>query len=638
MRFGVLGPLAVHDDDVPVTPAAPILRRLLAVLLCRPGHPVSAADLAEILWDGAAPRSAHKTLQVHVHRLRRTLGRNRIEHSPAGYRLAVEPGELDAWHFADLAERGRAARQRGELYEASALFRQALALWRGTAYADARVGALINDRAQRLEEQRLQTVEERAQVELDLGRHTELVPELTSLAGTYPYRERLRALLMLAFYRSSRQADALEVFRQTRALLTGELGVEPGALMRRLHEAMLHADDRLATVATDSLEGTWRPIPPVTGTIRVPRELPRDVAAFTGRTTELAALDSLLPARHQAAPVPVAVLTGTAGSGKTALAVHWGHRVADRFPDGQLYVNLRGHAPQPPLRPIDALSQLLHGLGAPAEPRSDEVSTAERIYRTLLADLRVLVVLDDASCADQVRPLLPGGRSSFVLVTSRDLLGGLVARDGAHRLRLDVLTADEAEDLLTRLVGVDRAYAEPAAVTGLAAACGYLPLALRIAATQLAAHPRHRVASYTTRLRGRDRLSLLAVAGDEQASVRLALDPSYTRLPHQARRLFRLLGLAPGHDITVAAAAAVADIAAEEAEELLDALASANLLNEYTPGRYTCHTLLHDYAAWRAAREDTDTDRCAALGRLYEHLLRTGWRPMPSSLTRSASG
>ena len=668
MRFGVLGPLTVHDGDVPVTPAAAMLRRLLAALLCRPGHRVPPAELIEILWDSTPPRSARKTLQVYVHRLRQELGSDRVRRDPGGYWLAAEPAELDAARFAELAERARSARHRGELSEATAQFGAALGLWRGPAYADARVGMMINDRAKRLEEQRLLAIEERAEVELDLGRPAELVAELTSLAQAHPYRERPRALLMLALYRGNRQADALEVFRQARTLLAGELGVEPGALMRRLHEAMLNTDGRLATVAAGTLDGTWRQVAPAPGPLAagaaaptstpdpvtlaskdtvapgtappdvapdtaplgtlapgtatpetpawvsaanltpapagwVPRELPCDVAEFTGRCRELALLDSLLPPpgrSPQRRPRPVIVaITGTAGAGKTALAVHWAHRVAERFPGGQLHVALRGRAPGQPLRPVEALRALLHGLGVPADRLPADAGLAEAMYRTLLARRRVLLLLDDAGDAGQVRPLLPAGEGSLVLITSRDSVGGLVAIDGAQRLCLDALAAGDAATLLARLVGTGRAGAEPAAVTELAAACGHLPLALRIAAARLAAHPQHPIAALAARMRGRGRLAALSIPGDEQACVASAVQASYTRLPPQGRRLLRLLAVAPGEEVTVATAAAIAGVTPDQAGSLLEVLAGEHLLTEHAPDRYSCPVLVREFAAGR---------------------------------------
>jgi tetratricopeptide (TPR) repeat protein len=385
----------------------------------------------------------------------------------------------------------------------------------------------------------------------------------------------------------------------------------------------------------------------------VPRELPPDVFAFTGRGEQLKRLDELLPDGGTA--VVVATITGTAGVGKTALAVHWGHRVAHRFPDGQLYADLRGHADGDPALPVEVLAHLLRGLGVPPEQIPVERDAAAARYRSVLADRRVLVVLDNARNAAQVRPLLPGSPGCLVLVTSRDRLSGLVARDGARRLALDVLPAEEASMLLARVLGVERVAAEPAAVDELARACAYLPLALRLAAATLIDHPGRRVAEHAAALR-RDSLGLLEVAEDEHTGVRAALDWSYRALSPERRRLFRTFGLAPGPSLTAEAVGVMTGMPADEAGRLLDRLVAAHLLTaeqdrltadqgrltaehdrptaeqdrptaEPVPGtpardRYRSHDLLRRYAAERAAAEDPPGDRAAALTRLLSWYLR----------------
>jgi tetratricopeptide (TPR) repeat protein len=356
----------------------------------------------------------------------------------------------------------------------------------------------------------------------------------------------------------------------------------------------------------------------------VPRQLPADVPAFTGRARELRKLDGHLRSGGSGGPATgvIRVLEGTAGVGKTALAVRWAHRAADRFPDGQLYVDLRGYATGPPLAPIQALSGFLRALGLSPEQVPSDLDEAAAAYRSRLADRRVLVLLDNAASAEQVRPLLPGGGGCLVLVTSRDQLSGLVARDGARRLALDVLPASEARSLLARTLGAHRVRAEPAAVSELVDLCGRLPLALRIAAANLTGG-RSAIAGYLAQVRGRDRLSALAVAGDEQAAVAAAFDQSYCRLPEPAQRMFRLLGLVAGPDLTPEAAAALAGTTGEEARRALAALAGAHLVEEHVPGRYTCHDLLRAYARDRVRATETAADRADALGRLYDYYLAT---------------
>jgi tetratricopeptide (TPR) repeat protein/transcriptional regulator with XRE-family HTH domain len=347
----------------------------------------------------------------------------------------------------------------------------------------------------------------------------------------------------------------------------------------------------------------------------VPAQLPADVSAFTGRVAAQHQLAGLTGARNGRA-VMIAAITGSAGVGKTALAVHWAHQVRSCFPDGQLYLNLRGYDEGPPMRPIDALARLLHGLGVPAEQVPTEVSEAGGLFRSLLADRRVLVVLDNAHCPDQVRPLLPGSPGCLVLVTSRDALTGLVARDGAHRVGLAALTRDEARTLLAHLLGAARVGTEPEAVDELARLCGQLPLALRIAAANLTGRPRDTVAGYVEQLRAGDRLAALDLAGDEQAGVRAAFDLSYAALPAATQRLFRLLGLVPGADVTAAGVAALAGVPAGAAEPALARLVAAHLVEEHRPGRYAVHDLLRLYAAQRARQQDAPGERAAAIERL----------------------
>jgi transcriptional regulator with XRE-family HTH domain len=333
-------------------------------------------------------------------------------------------------------------------------------------------------------------------------------------------------------------------------------------------------------------------------------QLPPDISGFTGRAVEVARLDELLP-NGDGTAVAISTVDGTAGVGKTALAVHWAHSVRDRFAGGQLYVNLRGYALDPPLAPLEALARLLHACGVPAGRVPTDVEAAASIYRSVLADKRMLLLLDNAASAEQVRPLLPGNGGSVVVVTSRDRLGGLVARDGAHRLHLDVLSPPDAHAMLTGILGAGLGPVEGGAVAELAVLCARLPLALRIAAANLITHPHLRVTDYVARLRTEDRLKSLTVAGDPHSAVSVSLDLSYQRLPVAARRMFRLIGPVPGPDVTVEAAAALADLGADEAARLLEVLARAHLLNERVAGRYACHELLRRYAVDIAAREET---------------------------------
>ncbi|HJU01265.1 MAG TPA: tetratricopeptide repeat protein [Actinomycetes bacterium] len=378
--------------------------------------------------------------------------------------------------------------------------------------------------------------------------------------------------------------------------------------------------DRFCAAGSEPARGT-------TGepTLRpAPAQLPPDVTGFTGRADQLGELDRLLDQRdEQPTAVVITAIAGTAGVGKTALAVRWAHRTRDRFPDGQLYVNLRGYASTSPLRPIEALAQFLHALGVAAEEVPADEAEAAAMYRTLLADKRLLVVLDNARHADQVRPLLPASPGCLVLVSSRDRLLGLVARDGARRLTLDVLSPTEARELLARILGPDRVAAETAATAELARMCGRLPLALRIAAANLLDQPSRGIADYITELTETNRLAGLAVDDDPEAGVRAAFDTSYAVLDPDGRRLFRLLGLVPGPEVTAAAAAALAAVPLRRAAQLLERLAGAHLVEPHAPGRFGFHDLLRLYARQRTEAEDSEPERRAALGRLLDWYLHT---------------
>ncbi|MEU4427065.1 BTAD domain-containing putative transcriptional regulator [Actinoplanes sp. NPDC024001] len=590
MRFGILGPLELWQGDDPVPVGGPQQRALLAALLVDAGRVVSTDRLIECLWGESPPPTARALLQGSVAELRRTLrrtGRQCLASRPPGYLLELLPGELDADRFEELtAASARAATPT----EAADLLYRALALWRGPTLDGIAVDGLAPAVA-RWEERRLEVVEQRIDLDLRLGRDG-LVGELRGRVAEHPLRERLWAQLMLALHRAGRQADALAAYAELRTVLVEQLGVEPGPAVQELHRTIL--------------AGEVTPAPPERA-MPAPAQLPAAVSAFTGRADLLQRLDELA---GDTGAMAVAAVTGTAGVGKTALAVHWAHRARDRFPDGQLYVDLRGFAAAPPVRPIEALTGFLTALGVPAEQVPVEQDSAAALFRSTLAGRRVLVVLDDAAGVEQVRPLLPGTPGCLVLVTSRHRLGGLVARDGARRFALDVLTEDEAGVLLHRLVGAERVAAEADAAARLCRLCAYLPLALRIATAELTGG----LADQVARLTG-DRLDALSVEDDPDSAVRAAFDASYTALDPAERRLFRLLGLVPAVHATPAAAAALAGLPQPEATALLNRLAAAHLLDRPAAGRYTWHDLLRTYAAERAGAEEETAAREAAVAR-----------------------
>ncbi len=604
LRYRILGPLEVIAGERPLNLGGLRPRRVLAALLLNANRPVSLFHLVEAVWESAPPNTARRQVQNAVAALRAVLSRvgaaDAIVTHGSGYLLRVDPDQLDSLVFERLVERARGLADGGDAPGATAALREALGLWRGPVLAGLG-GQLSELEATRLDEKRLVSLEEVIDLELAAGGHARLVSELRALVAEHPLRERFAGQLMVALYRGGRQAEALAAYHDLARHLHDELGLDPGPALRRTYEMVLREDPELNAPAGE----------PVSASPGLPDQLPVDAAAFTGREGDLARLNQLISDGHTEAAVVITAIAGIAGVGKTALAVHWAHQVRDKFPDGQLYVNLHGYSSAPPVRPIDALAHFLRALGVPPGRIPTDQDEAAAMYRSLLADRRVLVMLDNARSPEQVRPLLPGNRECLVLVTSRDQLGGLVALDGARRLTLDVLAPDDAVGLLSEVIGRRRVTAEPAAAEQIARDCGYLPLALRIVAANLYDLPGQRLAAYAARLAGDD--------GGEP--VRGAFELSHASLPEPARRMFRLLGLVPGPDVTPDAAAALADMTAAESAEQLAVLAGWHLIDEYTPGRFAFHDLLRMYATELAGREGEHSGR-EATRRLYDYYLR----------------
>ena len=621
MWLAILGPLLVHDGETQVDVPKGRLHVLLAALLLHAGNPVTVGTLAEFMWDGAPPPSAAVTLRSHVQRLRRALGPRagaRLVTRHPGYMLQAGEDEVDVLRFRGLCRDGRVALREGAWARANGLLGEALALWRGSPLADVPSELLLREEVPGLEELRLQAEEWQADTALRLGRHDELVARLQSLAVKYPLREGFHAQLMLALYRCGRQAEALAAYQHARHILIDQLGAEPGPELQQLHQHVLSADPALAAPEpAASARGT--------GPSLIPRELPSGVPHFTGRTQELATLTRLLDEPSQEGPgtVVISAIGGTAGVGKTALAVHWARHAAGRFPDGQLFVNLRGYDPGKPMPTADALAGFLRSLGVSGQDIPPEEDDRTARYRSLMAYRRMLVVLDNAGSADQVRPLLPGNPACTVVVTSRGALAGLVARDGATRLDLDVLPLEEAIALLSALIGA-RVAAEPEAAAELASQCCRLPLALRVAAELAATRPAASLAGLTGELADlRTRLDLLAAGGDPRTEVRAVFSWSYRHLDAVAARTFRLLGLHPGPDLELYATAALTGTTVQQAHRALDVLARAHLIRAAAPGRHSIHDLLRAYARELTDTFDTGQEQHAALTRLFDHYIYT---------------
>jgi len=619
MRFGILGPLLVDDGEGLVSVPAGRLRVLLAALVVHAGHAVRTEALTDVLWDGSPPPGAADTLRTHVMRLRRVLGPRagtRVITCHPGYLLDAGEDDIDLLLFRRLCRDGRAALRAGSWVEAAQVLAEALALWRGPALADVSSHVLHREEVASIDQLRLQAQEWRIDADLHLARHDDLVPELETLAADHPLRERFHAQLMLALYRCGRQGEALAAYQRARAALIAELGTEPGSELRRLHQQILTADPALEAPEPAASAAAGPRLPH-----QLPHQLPRPVPQFVGRGAELAALTDLVQqaARKSPATVVISAIGGTAGVGKTALAMHWAHQVADRFPDGQLHVNLRGYDPDQPVAAAEALAGFLRALGVDGKdiPVGEDERAAR--YRSLLAGKRMLIVLDNARDVGQVRPLLPGTPGCAVVVTSRDSLAGLVARDGAARLDLDLLPLPDAVALLRQLIG-GRADADPAAVEELAAQCCRLPLALRVAAERAAARPRTSVADVVAELRDRQRrLNLLDAGGDPRTAVRSVLSWSYEHLDADAARAFRLAGLHPGPDLDSYAVAALTGGTRTQATRALAVLAGAHLVEPAGSGRQTMHDLLRAYARDLAASTDGEHEQRMARTRLFDY-------------------
>jgi len=648
VEFGLLGPLLVRDGARRITVSAPRQRVLLAALLLEAGRAVSLDALADSLWDGEPPAGARGALHSAVQRLRVSLGPSGaavISTRPAGYCLDLADGEFDVAQFTALAGHGHAAAEAGLWEQAAGLLGQALELWRGEPLADIPSRLLREREAARLDDQRLRALAARVNADLQLGRHDAVVPELRQFTAAYPLREGVHAQLMLALYRSGRQADALAVYQGVQRVLADELGIDPGPELKLLYQRILAADPQLMSPAAGQppaaasgqasarrpQSGPGQPADangrggPAAADLVIPRQLPAGARHFAGRDEELKWLSALAAqAAGDGLGVLIAAIDGTAGVGKTALAVHFAHQVARQFPDGQLYVDLLGAAPQP-LPSGDVLARFLRDLGVPGDkvPAGDDERAA--LYRTRLTGRRVLVVLDNARDTAQVRPLLPGSASCAVLVTTRNRTADLAS---TRFVDLNVLDDDEALALFSRILGEadSRPAQEPEATAEVLEACAGLPLAIRICAARLAARSHWRIATMAHRLRDeRRRLDELKV-GD--LAVRASFQVSYDSL-HKPQygadpaRAFRLLGLWQGPVISIHAAVALLGEPEPDVAEALESLVDANLLESSDPDWYRFHDLLRFYATERARAEEPEEECAAAVARLLGWYLHT---------------
>ncbi|MDX8142574.1 BTAD domain-containing putative transcriptional regulator [Lentzea sp. BCCO 10_0061] len=590
MEFLLLGSLAVRRTGTLLELGGPRQRAVLTMLLLHANEAVSVAQLTEAVWD-SPPVSPESNLRTYVAGLRKVLGERLITHPGHGYQLVVDPGELDLDAFDQLVREGENALADNDSEAAADLFGQALGRWHGIPTAELNAGPLLRAEFTRIQERRLTAVERFAKTSLELGRFDDVIDRLRRETALHPLREELWAQLMLALDRSGRRSEALEAFATARRHVVEQIGVEPGARLRQLQQVIL--ESRVPSPAA----------------LNAHRQLPMDIAEFTGRESELRRLCEPGPQTT----VVISAIEGMAGVGKTKLAVRAAHRLVQRFPDVQLWADLHGFdADELPADPSAVLESFLRLLGVPGGQIPASLEERAALYRDRLTDKRALVLLDNAAGEDQVRPLLPGSSTCMVLITSRRTLLRL---DGVQSLFLDVFTPGEALALFSRIAGEDRVQADREAAERIAELCGHLPIAVALAAKRLARRPQWTM---------RDLVDQLERGGG--LGVRGVFDLSYQALPDNQRRLFRLLGLHPGEDFSADSAAALAGLTPHEAGDLLETLLDEHLLQQHTPGRYGLHDLLRTYAVEQVTAAEPPPARALARRRVLDWYVHTSWQ------------
>jgi DNA-binding SARP family transcriptional activator/Tfp pilus assembly protein PilF len=660
LRVGVLGPVTVWRDGHEIMAGQPRQLAVLGLLATRANRVVSRGELVDAVWGDQPPATVDSGIYTYVAGLRRVLEPDRPRRDPdksrrapgrvlvssgGGYLLRLGPDGLDAAQFEEGLVRSRALRASGDPHGAAGTVDEALRLWRGQPFAGV-PGPFAEGERLRLTELRTTAAEERADLLLAQGQPAAAVPELATLVAEHPLRERARGLLMIALYRCGRQAEALHVFHDARERLAEDLGIDPSTELARIHQRVLAMDPALdlpaqappaavslavvaagpSTAPSPPAADEAEPVPPAEPA-PYPAQLPPEPAGFVGRAAELDWLHALLPGTPQGrgrvpAVTSTALITGTAGVGKTTLAIRFARQAGPLFPDGQLYVNLRGFDPaSAPMQPATALQWFFDALGLPPANVPAALEAQSALLRTLLDGKRMLLLLDNAHDADQVRPLLPGSPGCMVLVTSRSQLTGLVV-EGARPVPLDVLDAREAAELVANRLGTERTEAESAAVAAIVEHSAGLPLALSVTCARAVASPALRLADLAAELADtRGRLDALRT-GEETTDLRAVFSWSADKLSDQAARMFRLLGLHYGPDISAAAAASLAASTLAEARTALAELTRASLLTEDAAGRFGCHDLLRAYAAELAATL-SGAERDLARRRALDHYVRT---------------
>jgi DNA-binding SARP family transcriptional activator/tetratricopeptide (TPR) repeat protein len=639
--FSVLGPVRAWVGSVEVELGPPQQRAVLAVLLLEAGRRVAVHQLVDALWGSAPPASAGPAIRTYVSRLRRILpvppGASRpvIESSAAGYRLLLVDDQLDLAVFREHLRVAESARSASDLAGAAESLRQGLALWQGEALAGL-PGEQLQVHRSALTLLQLDARAALLVIEVELGNVGGAAADLAGLVAEHPLDERFSRLLMLALYRSGRQAAALEVYQNTRQVLGAELGVEPGPELQELHGRILRVDPQLLTPGPGARIARPGSAPavaadPEAGQRRagaIPAQLSADLVGFTGRTVELARLDGFLPTGGDPSTMTVIVIHGMPGAGKTTLAVQWAQRIAHRFPDGQLQLNLRGFdADDATMTAAEALRRMFDGLGVAPQQIPMDVEAQTVLLRSVLSGRRVLILLDNARDADQVRPLLPGGNGCLVIVTSRNQLRSLVARDEAQPLALDVMTHSQARDFLVQRIGAQRIRTEqhagggPDEVDAIIGLCGGLPLALSIVASRLVMEPESSLVAVVAQLRA-DVGTLEAFSDvDEAIDLRTIFSWSYQQLDPEAAGVLRALAQHPGPDTALEVAASMAGLPVRRARILAGGLVRAHLVREQSPGRFVLHDLVRAYAVERSLADDAERERRTRLERMLDHYL-----------------
>ncbi|MDH6523032.1 DNA-binding SARP family transcriptional activator/Flp pilus assembly protein TadD [Streptomyces sp. SAI-135] len=612
LRVGVLGPLLLRRGETVVSAGPPQRRALLSALVLRRGTPASVRELADELWGEEAPPSAVAVIRSYVHQLRRTLGSDpaagvAIQSSSGGYFAEIAAGVLDLQVFERLVADADRARTAGDRVAAADRLREALGLWRGPALADvAGPGADRHRRA--LAQRQLSALTTRLALDLELDRHHAVVPELHSLVLAHPLNEHLRQLVMTALYRCGRQADAIATYQQCRRLLADELGVDPGPELQQCYLRVVRGDPDLVGAASSP--------------VGRPAHLPASPAVFVGREEALRRADVLLAA---GGPGPViTVISGMGGVGKTTLALRWAHRVAPDYADGQLYADLRGYGPgRDPAAPAEILGGFLQALGVAASDVPDHPEVRAGLFRSLVADRRMIILLDNAATTDQVRELLPGTGHCLVIVTSRGTLSGLLVRDGARLLTLLPPGHDEAAALFAARVGPDRVRAEPRATRDIVERSGRLPLALAVVAARAVVAEHIPLGVMADELNTAHGTLAAFRTPDASVDVSVVLSWSYRALGARPAEAFRRLCLHPGPHLSVDAAASMLALTRTETRILLDELAAAALLLEELPGRYAMHDLVRAFGQDRSRDQDDEQERRAVVHRLLDHYVHT---------------